>query len=238
MNKLAVVTGGFGGIGYAVVKELDALGYGIVILSRTAESEENQAKLAALTTDRKMAINCDVTVAEQVESAIFTVVKDYGNIDILVNCAGWTQPVVHTNLDDLSDMLFDKIVVSNLRSVFTVVRAVNPFLNNDSVIVNIGSASAARRGGSSLAYTASKAGVESLTRNLAVALAPKTRVVVVSPGFVDTGFNSNANKYLAISSTPMGRVATPEDVADAVVCAINNKFMTGNMIVVDGGRSI
>jgi 3-oxoacyl-[acyl-carrier protein] reductase len=238
MKKVAVITGGFGSIGYSIVKTLDQAGYAIVILSRNAESEDNKQKLSSLSTDQVLAINCDISDSTNVNAARDRVLKEYGSIDVLINCAGWMKPVAHSDLDALTDEIFDKIVTYNLRSVFTVVRAFSPWCKDESVIVNIGSAAGYRRGGSSIAYAAAKAGVDSLTRNLSVTLAPKTRVVGVSPGFVGTPNNSDTNMRIAAAATPMGRVATVDDVAHMVISVINNKFLNGSTVILDGGRSV
>ena len=111
-------------------------------------------------------------------------------------------------------------------------------MNQGSIIVNISSASGIRIGGSNIAYAAAKAGVESMTRNLSKVLAPKTRIVSVAPGSVDTGFHSNLDYTSAIKQTPMGRIATVNEVAAAAMSLVNNSILNGITILVDGGRSI
>jgi 3-oxoacyl-[acyl-carrier protein] reductase len=238
MKKVAVVVGGFGEIGYGIVEALDALDYAIVVLSRSADSPTNKDKLAKLNTDQKLGIVCDITKSSEIEAARDIVLKNFGSVDVIVNSAADREPVSHKNLDELTDEIFDKTVISCLRGVHSVVRTFHPHLKEDSVIVNISSASAQRRGGSSMAYAAAKAGVESLTRNYAVTFAPKTRVVSVAPGFVDTIHNVNPARHTALMNTPMGRVASIADVVDTVMFAINHKFITGNSILVDGGRGV
>jgi 3-oxoacyl-[acyl-carrier protein] reductase len=239
MKKVAVVTGGFGGIGYGIARALDANGYAVVILSRSADSDENKQKLADLVTEDKLAITCDISNTQDIAAAREQVLKTFGSIDVLVNCAGFTQPIPHNDLQTLTEDLFDKITAINLRGTYSMIKAFTPYFKDDSVIVNISSASAQRRGGSNLAYAASKAGVESLTRNFALLMAPRTRVVGISPGYVDsTGPNSPKAREVAVATTPMGRVAMISDVVDTVMFAINSKFVTGNNILVDGGRGI
>jgi 3-oxoacyl-[acyl-carrier protein] reductase len=238
MKKVAVVTGGFGSIGYGIVQALDKLGYAVAILSRSADSVENKQKLDQLTTDQKMGIVCDITKSEDINRARIEITSKLGNIDVLVNCSGMMLSIQHGNLDGLTDELFDKLIATNLRGVFTTTKTFVSYMNDDSVIVNISSASAHGRGGSSIAYAAAKSGVDSLTRNFAVLLAPKVRVVSVAPGFVDVPMNNNPARQHAIDNTPMGRVAAVEDVVDTVLFAINSKFVTGNSILVDGGRCI
>jgi len=238
MKKVAVVTGAFGGIGYAILKALDDADYAVVALSRSAETDANRLKLSALAGFHKMAIACDVTDASQVQAAKDRVLAEFGRIDVLINCAGASTHVPLMDLNALTDDIFDNVVATNLRSVYTVTRTFAPFLNDNSVIVNISSAAGQRWGGSNMAYAAAKAGVDSLTRNLARTMAPKTRVVSVAPGAVNTGFAPHANHAQAIATTPMARLATVDDVKDVVLSVINSKILTGNTIVVDGGRGI
>lgn len=238
MKKVAVVTGAFGGIGYDILRQLDEADYAVVALSRSADSDQNKQKLSALAGFHKLAIGCDVTNQEQVERAVNIITAEFGKISVLVNCAGISQGIAHGNFTALTDQIFDSIIQTNLRGVWTMTRTVIPHLADDSIIVNISSAAGIRWGGSNIAYASAKAGVDSMTRNLARALAPKTRVVSVAPGAVDTGFAPGANYQQAIATTPLGRIATVKDVSDVVMSVVNNKFLTGNTIVVDGGRGI
>jgi len=238
MKKVAVITGAFGGIGYATLKALDEADYTLVALSRGADSVENQARLRALSGYHKLGIACDITRTDQLIAARDRIVAEYGGIDVLVNSAGWSKPVFHRNLQALDDQLFDSVITANLRGVFATIRTFQPIMRDDSVIVNISSASGIRIGGSNIAYAAAKAGVESMCRNLSKVLAPKIRIVNVAPGSVDTGFVTGLDYTPAIQQTPMARIATSEDVAQTVVSLINNKILNGVTIVVDGGRAV
>lgn len=238
MKKVAVVTGAFGGLGYDILRRLDEADYAIVAISRSAESEENKKKLSALAGFHKLAIACDITNEQDLNRAVNIITAEFGKISVLVNSAGFSQGIAHGNITALTDQIFDSIVQTNLRGVWSTCRAIIPHLTDDSVIVNISSAAGIRWGGSNIAYASAKAGVDSMTRNLARALAPKTRVVSVAPGAVDTGFAPGANYQQAIATTPLGRIATPKDISDVVMSVVNNRFLTGNTIVVDGGRGI
>jgi len=238
MKKVAVVTGAFGGIGYATLKALDDADYAIIGLGRTATSDVNRQKLSALAGFHKLGLDCDITNTADIIRAKDIIVAEYGRIDVLVNSAGWSKPVLHRQVHALSDDLFDQVVAVNLRGVYSTIRTFLPHMADDSVIVNISSASGIRIGGSNVAYAAAKAGVESLTRNLSKVLAPKTRIVSVAPGSVDTGFVTGLDYTPAINQTPMGRIATVEDVAQTVMSLVNNKILNGTTIVVDGGRAV
>lgn len=238
MKKVAVVTGAFGGIGYATLKALDEADYTVVALGRTATSDVNKLKLSALAGYHKLGLDCDITNSQQLAQVRDAIVGQYGRIDVLVNSAGWSKPVLHRQVHALSDDLFDEVLKVNLRGVYATIRTFLPHMADDSVIVNISSASGIRIGGSNVAYAAAKAGVESMTRNLSKVLAPKTRIVSVAPGSVDTGFVTGLDYTPAIQQTPMGRIATTEDVARTVMSLIDNKILNGTTIVVDGGRAV
>lgn len=238
MKKVAVVTGAFGGIGYATLRALDEADYAVIALSRSALTDPNKLKLSSIAGFHKLAIECDITDTAQIERARDIIKAEYGSIDVLVNSAGWSRPVFHKNIHALDDNLFDDVLKVNLRGVYSTIRTFNPIMNQGSVIVNISSASGIRIGGSNVAYAAAKAGVESLTRNLSKVMAPKTRIVSVAPGSVDTGFVTGLDYTPAIQQTPMGRIATVDDVARTVMSLVDNTILNGVTIVVDGGRAV
>lgn len=166
----------------------------------------------------------------------------YGRVDILVNSAGYTQPIAHADLDALTDELFDSMLIANVRGPFSVIRALNPLLqaSGDGVIVNVSSISAFTGSGSSVAYCASKAALDTMTMSLARALGPKVRTMCVSPGAVSTGFVAGRDRAALekiAQSTPLRRVVEPEDVAGAIMaCVLNLRASTGSKLIVDGGR--
>lgn len=165
-------------------------------------------------------------------------------IDILVNSAGFTVPVPHANLDALTDELFDRMLAANVRGPFSVIRALAPLLkaSGDGVIVNMSSVSAYTGTGSSIAYCASKAALETMTISLARVLGPQVRVMTVAPGAVATDFVAGRDRAALeqiATSAALKRVIEPEDVATAIMaCVTGLKTTTGARIVIDGGRSI
>jgi 3-oxoacyl-[acyl-carrier protein] reductase len=172
------------------------------------------------------------------------IAEKFAALDLLVNCAGVTTPVKHNDLDALSDEWIDKIFQVNVRGAFATLRALKPLLEKraQSTVVNISSIAGITGVGSNVAYCASKAAVDSMTRSLARALAPKIRVVSISPGWV---LGNYANRFdpeyiqAQVDATPLKKLATPEDVAETV-WAVHTKLtmMTGNIVPVDGGRPL
>jgi len=176
-----------------------------------------------------------------------TIAHDYGRCDVLINCAGITRFVAHTDLDALDDELIDTILATNVRGAFAAVRAFRPLLDKSSlpggaVVVNISSTAAEIAMGSNIMYCASKAALDNMTKSLARALAPRIRVVSVSPGFVDTNFVKSLDQAWRdeqASRAPLGRLATPQDVAAAVAAVISTlTCTTGSVVKVDGGRTL
>jgi NAD(P)-dependent dehydrogenase (short-subunit alcohol dehydrogenase family) len=148
------------------------------------------------------------------------------------------------DLDALTDELIDDIVRANFRGVFATIRAFAPMLkaSGDGLVVNISSIAGFTGVGSNLAYVAAKAGLDVVGDALAKALAPAVRVVSVSPGAVESGFVPGRGAEFAgkmASTTPLGRIGKPDDVAAAVeALATTMRFVTGTRIVVDGGRHL
>src|SRR6266478_5976623 len=168
----------------------------------------------------------------------------YGRLNILVNTAGFTKPVPHADLDALDDELIDRMFQVNWRGQFATIRSFVPLLkaSGDGLIISISSIAGTTGLGSSIAYCATKAGIDVMTKSLARALAPQVRVLAVAPGVVDTGFvpgrGADFNEKTS-ATTPLKRVATADDVAAAILsCATHLTFSTGTTIVVDGGRSL
>ena len=165
-------------------------------------------------------------------------------MDLLVNCAGITTPVDHDDLEGLTDEWIDRIFQVNFRGAFAMVRALRLLLEkgDGGTVVNISSIAGVTGVGSNVAYCASKAALDSMTRSLGRALAPKIRVVSISPSWVLGEYAKRFSQdYIQaqIDATPLKRLATPEDVAETV-WAVHTKLtmMTGNIVPVDGGRPL
>jgi 3-oxoacyl-[acyl-carrier protein] reductase len=251
LNKIVVVTGGAGGIGSAICKKFAAVGACVII---TYNSNEQKAKsllddLKSISQDLNIPISnnhsifhAPVNDNKRVQQLASFIKEKYGRLDILINNAGVTTAVPHDDLDDLTDEWIDKIFVTNFRGAFAMIRACKNLLmqSGNALVVNISSVAAVSGIGSNVAYCASKAAMDSMTRSLARALAPGIRVVSVSPGWVMGEYAKKADREFLqqqLDATPLNRFATPEDVADAVYSLTTTlKFTTGSILPVDGGR--
>jgi NAD(P)-dependent dehydrogenase (short-subunit alcohol dehydrogenase family) len=245
-GQVSVITGAMGGIGFATAARLATRGARIVGIVRrdVGAAQERLNSLPNSHLDHH-AILADVTDKSQVGDAVKKVMAIAGQCNILINTHGQTRRVPHERIDLLSDDFFDDALQKNLRSYFTVIRAFVPLMkkSQEGLIVNIGSAAGQNAGsGSNIAYCSAKAGIDALTRNLSRVLAPDIRVVGVSPGALATKFVPNITDEFyqgVIKGTPLKRVPEVEDVAatiEAVATLI--RFTTGNVITVDGGRTL
>ncbi|MFT5195623.1 MAG: 3-oxoacyl-[acyl-carrier protein] reductase [Cellvibrionaceae bacterium] len=242
-KKIALVTGGGGGIGSAICQKLASAGYRVIVNYRS-NLEKAQATLDSLAGEGHLLYQATITESGELAKMAAAVAEKYGKLDLLVNNAGITTPVPHDDMDGLSDEWIDRIFQTNVRGSFACVRAFKSLLEagENSCIINISSIAGRTGVGSNVAYCASKAAIDSMTRSLARALAPQIRVMSVAPGWVWGEYASRfPQDYIdeQISKTPLKRIAQPEDVAEAVlVTADNLLFATGSIIEVDGGRPL
>ncbi len=241
--KAAVVTGATGGIGSAISHRLAKDGFAVVVGYHVAV-ERAQRLVADLPGSGHRCARISVLDPTSLDDLAQSLRLDLGALNVLVNCAGITRPVPHDDLDNLDDELIDRIFATNWRGSFATVRALRPLLDaaNPGIVVNISSVAGTTGQGSNVAYCASKAALDSMTRSLGRALAPSIRVVSVSPGWVLGEYAERIPPEALeaqLSATPLGRLATADDVAGAVGAVVGDLlFTTGSIIAVDGGRPL
>ena len=239
-NKVAVITGGGTGIGRACALRLAREGAQVVInYSRSkAEAEATRQDIEALGRDA-MVYCASVTDDDAVRAMMQATADRFGRIDVLINNAGMTHFVDLEDLEGLKDAYWFEIMDVNVVGLFRCARAAAPALKaSKGCIVNIASVAGVTGMGSSIAYAASKAAAISVTKSLARVLAPEVRVNGIAPGVVLTRWVDDhldhVEKYG--DATPLGRVATPEDVAEVAYSFIANAgLVTGQTLMVDGG---
>jgi NAD(P)-dependent dehydrogenase (short-subunit alcohol dehydrogenase family) len=248
-GRVAIVTGGGTGIGRATSLRLARAGVRAVVVnySRSAGAAEDTATEARAIGVEAVTHRADIADEAQVKELIASALDRFGQLDILVNSAGTTRFIPHPDLDALTDEVWDEILDVNLKGTFFCCRAAAPALKKaGGAIVNIASIAAHRASGSSIVYAVSKAGIVQLTRALALALAPEVRVNSVSPGLVSTQWFSRrfgeeaaaAQEETFARTTPLRKIATPDDVARAVISLLENDLITGLDLVIDGGKNI
>ena len=242
-GKTALVTGAAGGIGSAICRHLAEAGAQVVVTYRSSE-ESARALLESLAGGGHLLTRVEVDDSSSLQAAARLVGERYGALDLLVNNAGVTRPVPHDDLEGLDDALIDEIFRVNVRGALAAVRAMKPLLeaSGESVVINISSVAARTGVGSNVAYCASKAALDSVTRSLARALAPDIRVLSVAPGWVLGEYARRMSPEVIeeqTRKTPLGRLATADDVARAVVAVVTTlTFSTGCVVPVDGGRPL
>jgi NAD(P)-dependent dehydrogenase (short-subunit alcohol dehydrogenase family) len=245
-GRVAVILGGTGGIGSATARAFAAAGARVaVVASRDAtKARDLAATLPGVDGGGHAGFAAAIELSDELAALADAVRLSLGAADILVNSSGTTRAIPHADLDTLDDETFDRILTVNTRGAFAAVRAFAPDLSagGHGLVVNVSSIAATTAVGSSIAYCASKAGLDVMGACLARALAPTIRVMTVSPGVVDTDFvpgrDRAASEKLA-ASTPLKRLTSPEDVADAILaCATSLGFSTGSILQVDGGRHL
>ncbi len=239
-DKVAVITGGGTGIGRACALRLAREGAHVVInYSRSQEDAEATQKNVAALGREAMVYRANVTDDAAVRDMMQATLHRFGRMDVLINNAGMTHFVDLDDLEGLKDAYWFEIMDVNVVGLFRCSRAAAPALkDNRGCIVNITSVAGVTGMGSSIAYAASKAAGISVTKSLARVLAPEVRVNGIAPGVVLTRWVADhldhVEKYG--DNTPLGRVATPEDVAEVAYALIDNaSLVTGQTLMVDGG---
>jgi 3-oxoacyl-[acyl-carrier protein] reductase len=234
--KVALVTGGSSGMGEASAQELARRGWQVAVMARNAKD------------DGFFAVKGDVAQDGDCRRAAAAVLEKWGRIDALVNSAGTTKFVAHADLEGLSAEDFLGILRVNLIGPFQMIRACAPALKAArGCVVNLSSVASILGTGSSIAYAASKAALDTMTFSLARALGPEIRLNIVAPGYVRTPWQVAAHgpegaadlERRFAERAPLKAAPEPQDVADAVVWLIEGaRRVTGEIIYVDGGMHI
>jgi 3-oxoacyl-[acyl-carrier protein] reductase len=246
-KRVALITGAATGIGRAAAIALAEAGYDVVInYSRSEQAARETAALSKAKGAKTLLFQCDVSDDPAVRKMLVAVEKEFGRLDALVNNAGITSNVKASDFEAMTAEEWDRVFAVNVRGMFQVTRASAPLLKiARGSVVNTASIVGLRPGPQPLPYAASKAAVVSLTKLLALNLAPDVRVNAVAPGWMEGDWMKRmlADRYDDLmarraKSTPLRRCATSEDVAEVIVNLItSNRFVNGEIIVIDGGFS-
>lgn len=241
MSFVALVTGSTSGIGAATARRLAADGLTVVVHSRSSV----EVGLALADELGGSYLQADLGVDAEATGLVEQTLARHGRLDVLVNNAGISWPVPHADLDALSAADWRRLLDVNLIAPWLLCTAALPALRasdrpGGGAIVNVTSHAGVRPKGSSIAYASSKAALNHMTKLLAAALGPSVRVNAVAPGLVDTPLTKDwtAAHELWNSQSPMRRPAQPSDVADLVAAVLTNTYLTGEVILLDGGLNL
>lgn len=242
-KKVAIVTGGGSGLGFAIAQKFTENGVTTIIAGRSKQKLDiAKEKLG----ENCHAITCDVSDLKSIPAFVESVVKEFGKIDILVNNAGINSKKEFT---EVTDDDFQHVMQTNLNAVFAMSREVvkQMLTVKSGSIINISSMAAQYGIPKVIAYSASKTAIDGMTRAMAVELSPKgIRVNSIAPGFIYSDMTAKAldsdpeRKAKVFGRTPMGIMGQPADIAEAAwfLASDSSKYVTGIVLPVDGGNSI
>jgi NAD(P)-dependent dehydrogenase (short-subunit alcohol dehydrogenase family) len=245
--KTALVTGGSGGIGKQIVLDLIKNGYNVAVTGRSMDKLIKAYE--GISMNNLHFIETDVMKIDKYQDVIYSVVEVFGYIDLLVNNVGggkFGETIEQTTIEQWNEMM-----TLNMSSAYFMTQAALKCIAPNACIINFSSILASRPVNGLAPYSIAKAGVEMMTKSLALELAPKNiRVLCISPATIQTNFHTgagmsqeSADKYYenASSTHPIGRIGQPSDISELVVFLADNTkagFMTGSVISVDGGRML
>jgi ketoreductase RED2 len=238
-GQVVLVTGSSSGIGAATARHFAALGATVAVNSATSVTLGE-----ALATELPGASYTQADIADDAEARhlVDEVVRRHGGIDILVNNAGTTEVIPHNDLETASPDVWRRIFDVNVIGTWQVTVAAVEHLRSSGrgQVVNVSSLAGERPTGSSIPYACSKAAVSHMTRLLANTLAPAIRVNAVAPGLVDTRWTSDWDdlRELVSAQAPLQRTASPEDVAEVILGLARSTYVTGEVVLVDGGLAL
>lgn len=239
-RPVALVTGATSGIGAAIARRLSADGFALVLHSRcSADAGHSLAAELGYATYLQADLADEAARKTLVEQAA----AHWGLLDVLVNNAGTSRVIPHADLDAATPAIWRELHEVNVVAPWQLITEAVPIMRrsrNSPCIVNIASHAGVRPKGASIPYAVSKAGLIHMTKLLAVTLAPAIRINAIAPGLVDTPMTADweAAQKLWRERSPMQRAALPEDIADIVAMLVTSKYLTGEIILADGGLNL
>jgi len=237
MTQVALVTGSSSGIGAQVARRLAKEGYHVVVTSRSSV----EAGHAVADEVGGSYLQADLSEDEGARGLVEQLLRERGRLDVLVNNAGTTERIDHADLKAATPEIWRRLYDVNVIAPFVLVTAAEQALREaKGCVVNVSSLAGVKPTGSSIPYAASKAALNHQTRLLAKVLGPDVRVNAVAPGLVETPWTADWTDLhgLVSAMAPMKRVATPDDVAEMVLGLIRSTYVTGEVVVLDGGLGL
>lgn len=242
-DKVILITGGGTGIGRATALKLASEGAKVVINYSRSETEANQVVDEIVKLGRTaVAYQANVAIEKEVNEMVADIITSFGRIDGLINNASITAQITMDDLDAVTDEVWDSLFSVNVKGMFHCVKAVVPFMKKEQsgVIVNMGSVAGITGIGSSIPYTATKSAIHTMTKSLAIALAPYIRVNCISPGAVATRWwaGNEEKMYQLAGNLPLRRISTPDEIAEAILFQLTQDSVTGQVFTIDNGQTL
>lgn len=242
-KKVALITGSTSGIGEGIAKRLVADGF-VVALHSNASVEKGEALALAL--GNASYTQADLFKSEDIKRLVKTVLQKHGRLDVLVNNAGISEVIPHENLKEATPEIWAKLYHLNVIAPWSLISEAEEALSKSakdgvpSCIINISSHAGVRPKGASIPYAVSKSALNHMTKLLATTLGEKIRVNAIAPGLVDTPMTCSWEwaHELWNEKAPMKRPAQPSDIADIVAMVVASTYLTGEIIMVDGGLNL
>ena len=242
-DRVALITGSTSGIGAATARRLAGDGYTVALHSR---SSADVGKRMACELAGASYHQADLADEQATRDLVASVLQRHGRLDVLINNAGQSIRIPHTDLKAATPAVWRRMLDVNLIAPFVLITEAEPALRQSAeagrpaAIVNIGTHAGVRPKGASIPYATAKAGLHHVTRLLALALGPAIRVNCVAPGLVETPMGANWPEATELWNTrsAMRRPAKPEDIADLVAALVANDYVTGEIVIADGGLNL
>lgn len=241
--RVALVTGSTSGIGAAIARVLSEVGYAVVIHSRNSA---NTGRAMAAEMKQAIYVQADLALEADRVRLISEAIAAWGQLDVLVNNAGISRVIPHSDLAAANSAVWHELNEVNVVAPFHLVALAESALRDAArhrragCVVNISSHAGVRPKGASIPYAVSKAALNHMTRLLAVSLGPDIRVNAVAPGLVDTPMTADwtSAQELWRTRAPMRRAASPDDIAKAVALLVESDYLTGEILLSDGGLNL
>lgn len=245
-RPVVLITGSATGVGRACALRFAAMDFDVVVNYSRSEQDALQTANAVRELGAQcVCIQCDVGVEQQVIGMLAEIAERFGRLDVLVNNAATTYFIPGSNLDELTEEKWDRILAVNTKGPFFCIKAAAPLLklSQQAAIVNVSSVAGQTGQGSSIAYAASKGALNTLTKSFAKVLAPEIRVNAVLPGPIDSRWIREGNNDWSLEEMtagyPIPRASTPDEIADGVIfLATGTSMATGQLLVIDGGQTL
>ncbi len=245
-RPVVVITGGGTGVGRACAERFAKLQFDVVVnYSRSQEEAAETCRRVETMGVRVFQVQADVSDQRQVRDMFAGVQEQFGRLDVLVNNAAMTHFIPMQDLEAMTEEKWDQILAVNTKGPFfcTVAAAAMLRASSMAAVVNVSSVAGQTGRGSSMAYAASKGALNTLTKSLALAMAPEVRVNAVLPGPIDSRWIRQGDNDWDLDEMtrgfPLPRASTPDEIADGVVfLATGTAMTTGQLLTIDGGQTL